>query len=402
MKNSGNGVLGSLTIDERKEREGRSNGLLSSLGAVSLAMMILGLSGCATGPYTYNEGSTSVELFQSSERAEKLSTDAVALYVSPSSLSSTTIIKPNQAFSVRLISAFICDFRESSNPFDGLARGNKGANKCKGGNGGQQSGTRGEIAIVANVGERSGTTGLTFDPSEIQNGRVIYYNEDVRETGQLINAKNLPVYGPITYGGNPIYMDWSVLELDNKENAAARQLLKQLASLGSAVAAPYTPVLQLLNSLGGALIAANGDDLEMRYQLEADSYFDCNDASHDGCAKEVVSRMPLREGYYAFIRSENRSEDFDLSQIRICSDHANICSVAAPNESIWRNRTWLLVRIAREDKNAALAQDVAQRLGGLMSSLEKNGTMISEDTLKAIPANIESVLDDLIKKRNKY
>lgn len=402
MKNNGNRLLGSATADERIEREGRVKGLLSSLGAVSLTIMILGLSGCATGPYTYNEGSTSAGYLQPSKDT---SANTFALYVSLSSSLPEEIIKPNEAFSVRLISAFICDFRESSNPFDGLARGNKGATKCKGGTGGQHPGTRGEIAIVANVGERSGTTGLTFNPSEIQNGRVIYYNEDVRETGQLINAKNLPVYGPITYGGNPIYMDWSVLELDNKENAAARQLLKQLASLGSTVAAPYTPVLQLLNSLGGALIAANGDDLEMRYQLETDSYFACKNPSDAKCKTEVVSRMPLREGYYAFVRSENRSEDFDLGQIGICSDHTNLCSKVSETEpaknSIWRDQTWLLVRIAREQESAALAQDTAQKLGGLMSSLDKNGT-ISDNTLTEISTNITSVLNDLIKKRNKH
>ncbi|MGL6011286.1 MAG: hypothetical protein ACRC0J_07210, partial [Shewanella oncorhynchi] len=72
---------------------------------------------------------------------------------------------------------------------------------------------------------------------------------DVRETGQLINALNLPVYGPKLYDGKPFFMDWSVIELDNKENSAARNLLKQLADVGSLAAAPYTPVLKLLNTL---------------------------------------------------------------------------------------------------------------------------------------------------------
>ena len=368
--------------------------------AIATLAIVIFLTGCATGPYTYNEGSTRVVGYTNKVQAkEEKPAKSIGLYMVGSELSKDTektIIKPNDAFSVRLLSAFICDFRELSNPTDSAAISNRGATPCPGGDGGQHAGVRGEIVIVANVGERSRDGGgLTFDPSNVKNGRVIYYNEDVRETGQLINALNLPVYGPKTYGGKPFYMDWSVLELDNKENAAARKLLKQLADAGAAPAAPYTPVLKLLNTLGGALIDANGDDLEMRYQMEMDSTLDCNKLGngHD-CNDLAVHRMPLREGYYAFIRSENRSEFPNLDAVNVCEESGVLCSKGKP----WRENTWLLVRVAREDTNAALAQDTAQTLAGLMDSFNANSSLISNRAISAVPDEVKAVMEDAIVK----
>jgi len=368
--------------------------------AIAALAITMFLTGCATGPYTYNEGSTRVvgytnKVLAIGEKHPK----SVGLYIAASRLSGDTektIIKPNDAFSVRLLSAFICDFRELSNPADMAAISNRGAAPCPGGDGDQHAGTRGEIAIVANVGERRDSGGLTFDPSNIKNGRVIYYNEDVRETGQLINALNLPVYGPKTYDGKPFYMDWSVLELDNKENAAARKLLKQLADVGATPVAPYTPVLKLLNTLGGALIDANGDDMEMRYQMEMDSTLDCNKLNPDhNCNNLAVHRMPLREGYYAFIRSENRSELPNLDAIYICEESGVLCT---GKDELLRQNTWLLVRVAREDTNAALAQDTAQTLAGLMDSFSTNSLSGSHGAHSGVPDEVKTVMKDAIKK----
>lgn len=371
--------------------------------AIATLAIVIFLTGCATGPYTYNEGSTRVVGYTNKVQAKgEKPAKTVGLYMVGSELSKDTektIIKPNDAFSVRLLSAFICDFRELSNPADSAALSNRGATPCGGGDGGQHAGVRGEIVIVANVGERRDGGGLTFDPSNVKNGRVIYYNEDVRETGQLINALNLPVYGPKTYGGKPFYMDWSVLELDNKENAAARKLLKQLADAGAAPAAPYTPVLKLLNTLGGALIDANGDDLEMRYQMEMDSTLDCNKLgnSHD-CNDLAVHRMPLREGYYAFIRSENRSEFPNLDAVNVCEETGVLCT---GKDKPWRENTWLLVRVAREDTNAALAQDTAQTLAELMGSFNANSSLISNGAISAVPDEVKAVMENaIVKARN--
>ena len=369
--------------------------------AAAIATLLVSslLGACATGPYTYNEGSTRVARYTTKAQG------GVGLYLPTTDMDhAATIIKRGDAFSVRLLAAFVCDFRESSSVSDMLAHGNSGATPCAGGDGNQQPGTRGEIAIAASVGERGTGGGLSFDAASIKNGRVIYYNEDVRETGQLINAMNLPVYGPKTYDGRPFYMDWSVLELDNKENAAARNLLKQLADAGTLMAAPYTPVLKLLNTLGGALIGANNDDLEMHFQMETDSALDCARLGRNvgGCVSIAVDRMPLREGYYAFIRSENRSERINPENMGfvVCTTRGILCEPGEA-EIPWGKRSWLLVRVAREDRDAALAQDSAQALAGLMESLSANATSttVDEKTLKELSGEVKKVVDRIIDAR---
>ena len=92
------------------------------------------------------------------------------------------LIGRNDVFQIKLISAFICNFREndgaldaftSTNPFgedDGRWRADKFAGQELAGRG-----TRGEIAILA---------GLNFRGENTENSQesVIYYSNDVRET----------------------------------------------------------------------------------------------------------------------------------------------------------------------------------------------------------------------------
>ncbi|MEE3528637.1 hypothetical protein QO167_29825, partial [Pseudomonas aeruginosa] len=103
------------------------------------------------------------------------------------------------------------------------ASGNKESSLCTGGDGSlfdNARSTQGEIAITASAGERGATSnGLSFNPADIKrNGRVVYYNEDIRESGQLINALNIPIYGPKTYDGGTFFVDLAILELDENEN----------------------------------------------------------------------------------------------------------------------------------------------------------------------------------------
>ncbi|MGL4604301.1 MAG: hypothetical protein ACRCU9_09145, partial [Iodobacter sp.] len=112
------------------------------------------LTGCASSSYSINEGSTHAAIYTKGAK----SVTSQGLYIAGSALDSEgtieTIIKREDAFSVRLLSAFICDFRENSSFLDMVDSGNKNAIPCSGGDGGQHGGTRGEIAIIANVGER--------------------------------------------------------------------------------------------------------------------------------------------------------------------------------------------------------------------------------------------------------
>ncbi|SUC71574.1 hypothetical protein [Pseudomonas aeruginosa] len=217
-------------------------------GNTLYAISLLLVGGCSSS-LQHNEGATQV--------AHSPDNRAMSSIFLPSGRNSTTAIEKGEALSIKLIAAYLCDFREEKGNGDLLASGNKESSLCTGGDGSlfdNARSTQGEIAITASAGERGATSnGLSFNPADIKrNGRVVYYNEDIRESGQLINALNIPIYGPKTYDGGTFFVDLAILELDENENKQSRKLLQELAKVGSASYAPGTPVLNLLNSLGDA------------------------------------------------------------------------------------------------------------------------------------------------------
>jgi hypothetical protein len=187
--------------------------------AYTTALIVL--AGCSQN-LQHNEGA--VQIARSADGIH-----VGSIFLLPSQRNATPI-KKGEAISVKLITAYICDFRERLTPRDWFSSTNTDAVPCKGGDGNANGlwsaqNTRGEIAILANAGERTTTTGLVYNPADIQrNGRVVYYNEDVRESGQLINALNIPIYGPKTYEGGTFFMDLAIMELDNDENEQGEAL----------------------------------------------------------------------------------------------------------------------------------------------------------------------------------
>lgn len=312
-------------------------------------------------------------------------------------------LKENEYFSISLLSAHICGFRESSFLDIINSRGNDNSNPDGASAGKQTNGctyggllklssrdriTRGEISIIANAGEYSKSKSLTMNPQDNKNnGRVIYYNDDVRESGQLINAINIPIYGPQQYKGKNFFLELSMLELDNEENEETKALLKSLANIGGKAYPPSAPILAVLNTLGGALLSGNQDDVEARFQMRFDVPATDNSPSN-------ISRLALAEGYYAFVREENR--DLNPDWENICVNEAlgelGVTSSAKGKEGkcdiTYRDRTWFLVRVARENKSAALDNEYGEILGSFLKRLNEydiadiKGTQAALDDLK--------------------
>lgn len=125
---------------------------------------------------------------------------------------------------------------------------------------------RGEIAVIVRAFELKDGETLDWRKSAVKGkGRLVYYSEDVRTGGHMLNGSMLPVYGPITYGGNPVVVELTVLELDVGEAQQTKALLSALATLGSKAYAPASPILETLDTLGSELLSGEQDDIEMRY-----------------------------------------------------------------------------------------------------------------------------------------
>lgn len=303
----------------------------------------------------------------------------------PTDAKDLSLISTNDAYSVHIISAFICDFHEISNPFD-FTISNSAADACHNGSAGPEAsgdtGTRGEIAMLANVFERDGIGGQTTRRAGRRGaGRVVYYNTDVRESGQMLNALNIPVHGPISYNGNPLFMELAILELDNQENEKTQQMLTSLASLGAAAYPPSGKALDILTSVSSVFLSGNQDDTEMRFQIEFDR-------AQPGTTYSQIHRMPLSEGYIAFLRSEDRSENLLLNTEReweICPSQGIIAEKGECEKGkVYRKRTWVLVRISKEDPTAASLLNVGEDFATFTDSLSGTSDVNVTEIQRAI------------------
>lgn len=264
------------------------------------------------------------------------------LYTNPSSVNPIAL---NESVSIQMLQGFICDFHEGSwaEAFGfGLSKSDR-EESCQGGS----KDTRGEIVILASAFERNASSSITYDNSAKDKGRVVYYNEDVRESGQMYNFSNLPLYGPKKYEGNPFYLQLWIMELDQEENAKAKNLLKSIAAAGTTVYPPASPALAILNSIGASLLEGPSDDIEFQYQTEFDA----------PGGQSNISKPPLLPGYYALVRMENRNDSPPWGELRIdrksgklkfCAGKEISANVNIDKECTdYRQETWLTLKIDR-------------------------------------------------------
>lgn len=123
---------------------------------------------------------------------------------------------------------------------------------------------RGEIAIVARVAELDPDNDFNFTTEGRDRGRLVYYSEGV-QPGQFLNFSQMPIYGPIEYKGKPLVVELYIIELDVKENTEISGLLTAAAGLGAMAYPPASPILQVLDTIGGGLLKANKSDVEFKY-----------------------------------------------------------------------------------------------------------------------------------------
>lgn len=155
-----------------------------------------------------------------------------------------------------------------------------------------------EIAVVVNAFEIEGTKTFNFKPEGINNGRLVYYSDNV-EKQQFLNFSFMPIYGPITYKGNPIALDIAIMELD-AGSKAIKDMISLLANIGSTAYPPASPILTILDALGSSLVGSQDstDDRIFQYRLVLYPYKD-----------DMSPEYPILEtGHYVFIRHEDRQD----------------------------------------------------------------------------------------------
>lgn len=157
---------------------------------------------------------------------------------------------------------------------------------------------QGEIAVVIKVFELEPGKDIEFSPEAVNSGRLVYYSDDVRKN-QFLNFSSLPVYGPIDYKGNPFVIVIHIIEIDASKNYLKR-LLQTLVGAGKKVYPPSSPVLSLLDELGGALLKGkeSNNDVEFRYHM----------VLYPQGGHEKLKMPNIEAGDYVFVRKEDRAD----------------------------------------------------------------------------------------------
>ncbi len=261
-------------------------------------------------------------------------------------------IKPGEPISVVLKHAFIANFSEFfHNPFV------------------EESGANGEIAIVANVFEDDGTKTVDYGPGGLSNARVVYFSDDVWKEQQL-NFHDVPIYGPIRYHGGPLVLDMHVVELD-QPGPQLKQLLSNLAEIGSVAYPPASPIASPLAQLAGTLITDDQDDRAYRHTLTQRPV-----GGADGVRYSVIDA-----GHLVFVRQQERRKDIEWFKIGF-NQHLSMLVNIDPNDKassaecltasslpdgcVYRDNTYLVVEI--NTASSSLKQDRQQALFSTLRS----------------------------------
>lgn len=218
--------------------------------------------------------------------------------------------------------------------------------------------------------------------------RVIYYSPDV-ENGQSLNFSNIPILGPVKYGGRPVGIQLIVLELD-RVSPEMKGLLSSLASIGqTAGAIPTGGATNILVSLGKSLLESNQDDVIFEYRFVLDPSDRVNS----------YNSAPFEEGRYVLRRLQSRSSahvwrdiqlDHNTGQL-ILDRTADGQADAAP----YTGETYFTINIINHGASAKEAVYVYQSMQELRGVIDASARAVDPTIITALNGEIEAATRNL-------
>lgn len=122
-------------------------------------------------------------------------------------------------------------------------------------NGEKLAGDTGEIAVVVSVDDGEGT-----EPKNV----LVAYEEGIKDS-IFLPISDLLAYHTEAYADQPIKINVTVFELDQRENDNYRKLLGTAAEIGSTAMPAYTPAISVAAKIGDFLISQNKDDVIAKF-----------------------------------------------------------------------------------------------------------------------------------------
>ena len=238
--------------------------------------------------------------------------------------------------------------------------------------------TTGDIAIVSSTCEDP--CNRKFGNDGIKNSKVIFYSNDVRR-GQFLNLSNLHgVFGPITYGGNPLKLDFYIIELDT-DGTQLRNLAANLAGLGETFYPPAHPATAILSSLAEVFIKDDQDDNIFTFSFDLKSPTDEKPTANPSSAA-------IEAGNYVLIRSEDRTKQIPWSSLayndatgRVVNSRCALMFEPA-DDCFYTDNSYMVIEVS---KAKTAANNDAQQIifSALKSSIAATGPSLLNNQLTA-------------------
>ncbi|WP_432454910.1 hypothetical protein ACRRS0_05485 [Agarivorans sp. QJM3NY_29] len=312
---------------------------MSILKLIKLCLLAALMSGCAIS----NEGATDYRYYNPTD-------NTAGKYIKPKDVKNSQLAI-GDGLVVSIKQMYIQEFTEWRSPLSVL-RGEP---------------TNGEIAIVVNAFEQ-GTESLNFGSKGLENARVVFFSDDVRE-GQTLNFSNLStIYGPLKYNGNNFVIDLYIVEFD-KPGEQLKQLIKNLSELGSTFYPPASPLSGALSQLAGSLVTDQQEDRVFHYTYELKPV---------GGDPNLETSI-LLTGNYAFIREDDRHNITNWAELsinpkngrivyktiekkdadnKIISIDCNDPSKESPAECFYTDNTYIVIEVNKA--SSSLKNDTQQ------------------------------------------
>lgn len=306
-------------------------------------------------------------------------------------------IKPGEPLVISLKQIFINNFVEFRSPLRWV-RGEP---------------ANGEVVVVVNAFEMGKGERADFSPTGKENARVVFFSDDVWE-GQFLNVSNLStIYGPLKYDGGSFMLDLYVVEMDTP-GEQLRQLLSNLAAIGSTFYPPAAPIAGPLAQLAGTLIQDDQDDRAYHHSAEFKPL---------GGDPNVHTGI-LRTGDYIFIREEERDEttkwhelDLDKNNGRVIYSHTKPgmghCKPgnALTEDCYYKENSYVVVEIntaassIKNDATQMIYKELSTKVFSNAAPIFK--TAVPEEALQSLAIQVkktrssESIASPVIKLENK-
>jgi hypothetical protein len=153
---------------------------------------------------------------------------------------------------------------------------------------------KGEIALV-----------MSFEAGAVARESILIYSSEGQTLGSYLDLDDMPIIGPIRFGGDDIMVRIVMIEMDQIENETQKQFIRAIANTSSTFAPEIGTVLSIAQPVAEFIINQNADDVILDHRFSLQRVF----------RGQFASRNALLYGKYVILLQEDRLTGTDVTKM---------------------------------------------------------------------------------------